>query len=229
MEYRVFVVEDDEVISKAIVNKLDKYGLATKEVSDFQKVDEQFIAYDPSLVILDISLPFYNGYMWCEKIRKISKVPVLYISSMSDNMNIIMAMNMGGDDYLAKPFDLDVLVAKVQALLRRAYDYKIEGDILKVQDVILKLDDQTILYADKQSELTKNEFRIIRTLFEKKGQVVSRDELMQKLWETSEFIDDNTLTVNIARLRKKLEDIGLHDFIKTRKGQGYIVKDEDTD
>ncbi len=229
MEYRVFVVEDDEVISKAIVNKLAKYGLATKEVSDFQKVDEQFIAYDPSLVILDISLPFYNGYMWCEKIRKISKVPVLYISSMSDNMNIIMAMNMGGDDYLAKPFDLDVLVAKVQALLRRAYDYKIEGDILKVQDVILKLDDQTILYADKQSELTKNEFRIIRALFEKKGQVVSRDELMQKLWETSEFIDDNTLTVNIARLRKKLEDIGLHDFIKTKKGQGYIVKDEDTD
>ncbi len=229
MEYKVLIVEDDEVISAAIASKLSKYGLGVREVEDFHRVDEEFITYDPSLVILDISLPFYNGYMWCEKIRKISKVPVLYISSMSDNMNIIMAMNMGGDDYLAKPFDLDVLVAKVQALLRRAYDYRIDGDFIKAGDVILRLDDQTVLKDDKKIELTKNEFRIIRTLIEKKGHVVSRDELMQKLWETSEFIDDNTLTVNIARLRKKLEDIGLYDFIATKKGQGYIIKDEDAD
>ena len=229
MEYKVLIVEDDEVISAAIASKLSKYGLGVRKVEDFHRVDEEFITYDPSLVILDISLPFYNGYMWCEKIRKISKVPVLYISSMSDNMNIIMAMNMGGDDYLAKPFDLDVLVAKVQALLRRAYDYRIDGDFIKAGDVILRLDDQTVLKDDKKIELTKNEFRIIRTLIEKKGHVVSRDELMQKLWETSEFIDDNTLTVNIARLRKKLEDIGLYDFIATKKGQGYIIKDEDTD
>ena len=227
MEYRILIVEDDEIIAGAIAAKLQKYGLKTAIAEDFQRIDEEFLRYDPALLILDISLPFYNGYMWCEKIRQFSKVPVLYISSMSDNMNIIMAMNMGGDDYLAKPFDLDVLVAKVQALLRRAYDYKVDNEIIKVGDFILRIDDQSLIKGKQHIELTKNEFRILRTLFEAAGRLVSRDELMQKLWETNEFIDDNTLTVNIARLRKKLEDIGIYDFIITKKGQGYIIKDED--
>ena len=227
MEYRILIVEDDEIIAGAIAAKLQKYGLKTVIAEDFQRIDEEFLRYDPALLILDISLPFYNGYMWCEKIRQFSKVPVLYISSMSDNMNIIMAMNMGGDDYLAKPFDLDVLVAKVQALLRRAYDYKVDNEIIKVGDFILRIDDQSLIKGKQHIELTKNEFRILRTLFEAAGRLVSRDELMQKLWETNEFIDDNTLTVNIARLRKKLEDVGIYDFIITKKGQGYIIKDED--
>ncbi len=227
MEYKIMIVEDDEIIAGAIAAKLQKYGLKTAIAEDFQRIDEEFLRYDPALLILDISLPFYNGYMWCEKIRQFSKVPVLYISSMSDNMNIIMAMNMGGDDYLAKPFDLDVLVAKVQALLRRAYDYKVDNEIIKVGDFILRIDDQSLIKGKQHIELTKNEFRILRTLFEAAGRLVSRDELMQKLWETNEFIDDNTLTVNIARLRKKLEDIGIYDFIITKKGQGYIIKDED--
>ncbi len=227
MEYRILIVEDDEIIAGAIAAKLQKYGLKTAIAEDFQRIDEEFLRYDPALLILDISLPFYNGYIWCEKIRQFSKVPVLYISSMSDNMNIIMAMNMGGDDYLAKPFDLDVLVAKVQALLRRAYDYKVDNEIIKVGDFILRIDDQSLIKGKQHIELTKNEFRILRTLFEAAGRLVSRDELMQKLWETNEFIDDNTLTVNIARLRKKLEDVGIYDFIITKKGQGYIIKDED--
>ena len=227
MEYRILIVEDDEIIAGAIAAKLQKYGLKTAIAEDFQRIDEEFLRYDPALLILDISLPFYNGYMWCEKIRQFSKVPVLYISSMSDNMNIIMAMNMGGDDYLAKPFDLDVLVAKVQALLRRAYDYKVDNEIIKVGDFILRIDDQSLIKGKQHIELTKNEFRILRTLFEAAGRLVSRDKLMQKLWETNEFIDDNTLTVNIARLRKKLEDVGIYDFIITKKGQGYIIKDED--
>ena len=227
MEYRILIVEDDEIIAGAIAAKLQKYGLKTAIAEDFQRIDEEFLRYDPALLILDISLPFYNGYMWCEKIRQFSKVPVLYISSMSDNMNIIMAMNMGADDYLAKPFDLDVLVAKVQALLRRAYDYKVDNEIIKVGDFILRIDDQSLIKGKQHIELTKNEFRILRTLFEAAGRLVSRDELMQKLWETNEFIDDNTLTVNIARLRKKLEDVGIYDFIITKKGQGYIIKDED--
>lgn len=227
MEYKIMIVEDDEIIAGAIAAKLQKYGLKTAIAEDFQRIDEEFLRYDPALLILDISLPFYNGYMWCEKIRQFSKVPVLYISSMSDNMNIIMAMNMGGDDYLAKPFDLDVLVAKVQALLRRAYDYKVDNEIIKVGDFILRIDDQSLIKGKQHIELTKNEFRILRTLFEAAGRLVSRDELMQKLWETNEFIDDNTLTVNIARLRKKLEDVGIYDFIITKKGQGYIIKDED--
>lgn len=229
MTYKILIVEDDEVISNGIATKLKKWGFDTKEIEDFHTVDKEFITYDPSLVILDISLPFYDGYKWCEDIRKISKVPVLYISSMSDNMNIIMAMNMGGDDFLCKPFDLDVLIAKVQALLRRTYDYKTSTNFIEVKGAILRFDDQTLVYKDDTIELTKNEYRILKTLFENKDKVVDREKLMQSLWQTSEFIDDNTLTVNMTRLRRKMADAGLEDLIKTRKGQGYIVSDEGAD
>ena len=225
MKYKVLIVEDDEVIADSIAAKLEKWDLKTKKVEDFQCVYEEFLAFDPALVILDIALPYCDGYKWCEDIRKVSKVPILYISSMSDNMNIIMAMNMGGDDFLIKPFDNDVLVAKVIALLRRTYDWQVKQDHLEVKGAILRLGDQVLLYDKKEVELTKNEFRILKTLFEDKNLVVTREKLMQKLWETDEFIDDNTLTVNIARLRRKLEDVGLQDFIETKKGQGYILKD----
>lgn len=226
MQYRIMIVEDDEVIADAIASKLGKWAFDVRKIRDFKAVDHEFIEYDPQLVILDINLPFYDGHHWCEKIRKVSKVPVLYISSISDNMNIIMAMNMGGDDFISKPFDLDVLVAKVQALLRRAYDYRTDQSFIEVKGVILRLNDQTLLYNDQTVELTKNEYRILHTLFDRLNNVVTRDELMEKLWETSEFIDDNTLTVNMTRLRRKLEDVGILDLIETKKGQGYIVKDE---
>ncbi len=216
-------MEDDPIISQNIAKKLAKWGFLTEEVEDFADVEGTFLRYNPDLVILDITLPFYDGYMWCERIRKYSKVPVLYISSLSDGMNIIMAMNTGGDDFLVKPFDLDVMVAKVQALLRRAYDYKANQNYMEVRGVLLRLNDQTLLFDGKQIELTKNEYRILHTLFDHIGETVSRDELMWRLWETNEYIDDNTLTVNIARLRKKLEDCGVKDFIETKKGQGYII------
>lgn len=178
----------------------------------------------PQLVLLDISLPFFNGYHWCNEIRKLSKVPIVFISSASDNMNIVMAMNMGGDDFIAKPFDLVVLTAKVQALLRRTYDFSGQTNLIGHRDAILNLSDSTLLYNGVKIELTKNENKILQTLLENKGKTVSRDTLMTRLWETDSFVDENTLTVNITRLRRKLENAGLHSFIITKKGIGYLVE-----
>ena len=193
-------------------------------MENFRDVMKEFAAYDPQLVLLDISLPFYNGYYWCTEIRKVSKVPILFISSASDNMNIVMAMNMGGDDFIAKPFDLNVLMAKIQATLRRTYDFGGQVSILQHRGAILNISDATLTYEGQRIELTKNDYRLLRTLMENKGKVVSRDMLMQKLWEMDSFVDENALTVNIARLRKKLENAGLTDFIGTKKGLGYIIE-----
>ncbi|HBA98083.1 MAG TPA: DNA-binding response regulator, partial [Lachnospiraceae bacterium] len=164
-----------------------------------------------------------NGYYWCSEIRKISKVPVIFLSSAFDNMNIVMAMNMGADDFIAKPFDLDVLVAKVQAMLRRTYDFRGQTSLLEHNGVILNLEETTLVYNSQKIELTKNEYKILQVLMGNKGKVVSRDSLMEKLWESDSYVDENTLSVNINRLRKKLAGIGLIDFILTKKGTGYRV------
>ena len=194
-------------------------------VTDFQKVLTDFVSFDPHLVLLDISLPFFNGYYWCEEIRKLSKIPVIFISSASDNMNIVMAINMGGDDFISKPFDLDVLTAKVLALLRRAYDFGQHTSFLEHRGAILNMSDTTLTYQDQKISLTKNDYKILQTLMENKGKIVSRDTLMTKLWETDCYVDENTLTINISRLRKKLEQAGLSDFITTKKGLGYIIEE----
>jgi DNA-binding response OmpR family regulator len=199
------------------------WGMDAKGISNFRAVVEEFNEYAPHLVLLDISLPFYNGYYWCNEIRKVSKVPIVFISSTSDNMNIVMAMNMGADDFIAKPFDLDVINAKVQALLRRAYDFSIDTNTLEHNGLTLSLSDSTVTFGEHTAELTKNEFKILQVLIENHGKIVSRDTLMEKLWETSSFIDDNTLTVNINRLRKTLSEVGVLNYIGTRKGLGYIV------
>lgn len=182
-----------------------------------------FAEYGPHLVLMDIGLPFFNGYHWCAQIRNISKVPVIFMSSMSDNMNIVMAINMGGDDFVIKPFDMNVLIAKVQAMLRRTYSFAESTNIIEHNGCILNMNDQTFIYNEEMVELTKNEYRILQCLLENIGKVVARDTIMMKLWESDDFIDDNTLTVNVARLRKKLENAGLKDYIKTKKGSGYII------
>ena len=192
-------------------------------MENFRNVLEEFSEFDPQLVLLDISLPFYNGYYWCTEIRKFSKIPIIFISSASDNMNIVMAMNMGGDDFIAKPFDLNVLTAKIQAILRRTYDFGGQMTILQHRGAMLNTSDASLTYNGDRIELTKNDYRILRTLMENKGKVVSRDTLMERLWETDSFVDENALTVNIARLRKKLEQVGLSDFILTKKGMGYLI------
>lgn len=221
--YKIMIVEDDDIISLAVKKHLEQWGYEVFAVGDFRNVINDFVSFSPQLVLMDISLPFFNGYHWCGEIRKVSKVPVVFISSTADNMNIVMAVNMGADDFIAKPFDLDVLMAKIQALLRRTYDFSADREIIEAGGVILNTGDTTLLYNNNKIELTKNEYRIVEVLFENKGKVVSRDTIMKKLWETDSFVDDNTLTVNITRLRKKLEDYGLVDFIKTKKGLGYLV------
>lgn len=222
--YRILIVEDDPGIAKAVAAALQKWELDARCVTDFRNVMAEFAQYDPHLVLLDISLPFFNGYHWCSEIRRVSKVPVIFISSASDNMNIVMAMNMGADDFIAKPFDQSVLTAKIQALLRRTYDFAAAVPILEHRGALLNTGDNTLTYEGRQIELSKNEYRILYTLLENKGKVVSREKLMERLWETDSFVDENTLTVNVNRLRKKLDAAGLPGFITTRFGEGYLVE-----
>ena len=222
--YRILIVEDDEAIASVIEKQLRMWGLETACIRDFKNVLQEFVQYDPQLVLLDISLPFYNGYHWCTKIRELSKVPILFLSSASDNMNIVMAMNMGGDDFIAKPFDMNVLIAKMQAMLRRTYDFGGQVTILEHRGAMLNTANASLTWNGQKIDLTKNDYRILQTLMEHKGKVVSRDLLMQRLWENNSFVDENALTVNIARLRKKLDGAGLTDFIVTKKGMGYIIE-----
>ena len=201
-----------------------KWGLESKIVDNFQTVLEIYIKYQPELVILDIGLPFFNGYHWCEEIRKLSKVPIIFLSSASDSMNIVMAMSMGADDFIMKPFELEVLLAKIQAVLRRSYDYQIQSTWKEYKGIRLLVQQNIISYQGNQVELTKNEVRILDVLFSHQGQIVSRTTLMNQLWKTDVYIDENTLSVNINRLRRKLESIGILECIHTKKGQGYILK-----
>ncbi len=222
--YKIFIVEDDAGIASAVARQAEAWGLEAKCVQDFQNMLTEFLAYQPHLVLLDIGLPFFNGYYWCEKIRAVSSVPILFLSSASDNMNIVMAMNMGADDFIAKPFDQNVLAAKIRAMLRRTYDFAPAAPVMEHRGALLSTGDNTLTYQGEKIELSKNEYRILLVLMKDKGKVVSREKLMQSLWETDSFVDDNTLTVNVNRLRKKLEAAGLHDFIKTKFGVGYIVE-----
>lgn len=224
--YRILIVEDDKVIAGAVQKHLENWGYTAGCVEDFSRVTEEFTSFSPHLVLMDIALPFYNGYHWCTEIRKISKIPIVFLSSASDSMNIIMAVNMGGDDFLAKPFDLEVLTAKVQAILRRTYDFASASELLGLRGAVLNQGDATLTSAEgERVELTKNEYRILKTLLENKGKIVSRDTLMTRLWETDSYVDENTLSVNMTRLRKKLEQAGLKDFIVTKKGVGYLVQE----
>lgn len=222
--YKILIVEDDPLIASTVAKHLTTWGLQSGTIQDFRSVTAEFAVLDPQLVLMDISLPFYNGFHWCEQIRRISKVPIIFLSSAADNMNIVMAMNMGGDDFIAKPFDLNVLTAKIQAVLRRTYNFGSPANLLEHDGAILNLSDGTLSFDGQETELSKNELKILQALFENGGKVVRREDLMTRLWETDCYIDENTLTVNINRLRRKLEKVGLPDFILTKKGLGYMVK-----
>ena len=221
--YKILIVEDDRALAEVMQRQIESWGHTVRCVRDFQNVLGEFLDYDPHLVLLDIGLPFFNGYHWCSEIRRVSSVPVVFISSASDNMNIVMAMTMGGDDFLPKPVDLQVMTAKLQAVLRRAYDMGGKIPVLEHKGAVLNLNDASLSYEGRRVELTKNEFRILQTLLENKGKVVSRETLMTRLWQMDAYVEENTLTVNVTRLRRKLEEAGLRDFIATRVGSGYIV------
>ena len=223
MDYRVLIVEDDRGIAEAVAAHMERWGMRAEAVTDFRAVMADFDRVQPHLVLLDIALPFMSGYHWCTEIRRVSSAPVIFISSAADNMNVIMAMNMGADDFIAKPFDPDVLIAKAQALLRRAYDYAAAAPVLEHREAVLNTGDNSLVYRGQRIELTKNEYRILLTLMQNRGKVVSREKLMEALWQTDAFVDENTLTVNVGRLRKKLDAAGLADFIATKFGVGYSV------
>ena len=211
------------VIAKVMSNHLSKWNYEVRYITDFRDIINEYVEFEPQLVLLDISLPFYNGYHWCSEIRKISKVPIIFISSASDNMNVVMAMDIGGDDFITKPFDLTVLVAKINALIRRTYSFQGQANLIQRNGIILNLNDTCLTYKGKKIELTKNDFKIMQILMENAGEIVSRNNIMTRLWESDNFIDDNTLTVNIGRLRNKLEEIDIYNFIITKKGLGYMV------
>ncbi|MBD8843504.1 response regulator transcription factor [Priestia megaterium] len=221
---KILIVEDDDKIYELVKEKFEQWSFEVAGVEDFQKVMEVFIAESPELVILDVNLPVYDGFYWCQQIRTVSKTPIVFLSSREHPMDIVMAMNVGADDYIQKPFNLDVLVAKVQALLRRTYSYgDTISDVIDWNGAVLDLKKGSLHYNDQEIHLTKNEFFILRLLLEERGKIVSREELMRRLWEDEKFVSDNTLSVNITRIRTKLEDIGLNDEIVTKKGQGYLV------
>lgn len=224
--YKLMIIEDDFGIANAIKERALMWGFDVFVAEDFRDILTDYEKYQPHIILLDIKLPFFDGYYWCNEIRKLSNVPVIIISSASDNMNIVMAMNMGADDFIAKPFDLEVLMAKLQAVLRRTYDFSSDMQVIRHRGAFLNTGDNTLTYNDVQIPLTKNEYRIILCLMENKGKVVSRGRLMERLWKTESFIDDNTLTVNINRLRKKLDAAGLYNFISTKIGVGYIIEFE---
>ncbi len=222
--YRLLIIEDDKGIAEAIKEQAELWDLQTACVQNFRNVMSEFVSFEPHIVLLDIGLPFFNGYHWCSEIRKVSNVPIIFISSASDNMNMIMAMNMGADDFIAKPFDQSVLMAKLQAMLRRTYDFAPSVPILEHKGALLHTGENTLNYKNEKISLSKNEFRILHILMKNKGKVVSREKLMEALWETDSFIDENTLTVNVGRLRKRLENAGLTDFITTKFGIGYMIE-----
>ena len=223
--YRLLIIEDDKGIAQAIKTQAEMWGMQVYMTSNFRNVMAQFVEVEPHIVLLDIVLPFFNGYHWCSEIRKVSKVPIIFISSASDNMNMIMAMNMGADDFIAKPFYQSLLMAKLQAMLRRTYDFSSSVPVLEHRGALLHTGDQSLTYGDEKISLSKNEYRILLVLMENKGRVVSREKLMEQLWETDCFVDENTLSVNVNRLRKRLESAGLSDFIKTKFGVGYLIED----
>lgn len=222
--YKILIVEDDFTIAHSMSSHLEKWDFDTKCIEDFHGVLETFQGYAPDLVLMDVTLPCYNGFHWCSEIRKISNVPIIFVSSISDNMNIVMAINMGGDEYIEKPFDINVLTAKIQALLRRTYGLTQKKDTLDYRDLSLNLNNSNLCCNGQEISLSKNEYLILKLLMERHNQIVSRDELMEVLWGNDEFVDDNTLTVNVTRVRKKLETAGCKDYIKTKKGLGYLLE-----
>ena len=221
--YRIFLAEDDEMLCSLITKHLESWGYQVTAAEDFRDIMGEFVRSEAHLVLLDLKLPYFNGFHWCEEIRRVSQVPVIFLSSAADDMNMVMAMSRGADDFIAKPFDMDVLTAKIQAILRRTYSFGTPGNVLEYKGVVLSPSRCTLTWNGNDIDLTKNELRILEILMEHAGKVVSRDAIMTKLWESDSFIDDNTLTVNITRLRRKLEKEGLKEFIITKKGLGYMV------
>ena len=222
-DYKILIVEDEDAIAQAEKEHLEKWNFTVYCAKNFKEIVSETTKFSPDLILLDVKLPYYNGFYWCSEIRKFSKVPIIFVSSADEDMNIVMAMDMGGDDFISKPFALPVLTAKINALLRRSYSFTGQMNLLEHKGLRLNLSDAEVFYEGKSAKLSRNEFKILQLLMENAGEMVSRDTIMIQLWESESFIDDNTLTVNVARIRKKLNDIGAENYIITKKGIGYLI------
>jgi len=221
---KIMIVEDEAVIRQLIMEELEKWQFDTFGTTDFHQVLFDFKTEEPQLILLDINLPVFDGYYWCQKIREISKVPIIFISSRNTNMDMIMAMNMGADDFITKPFELDVLVAKINALLRRSYNYvENNSETISHNGLVLNVDNGSVDVNGEVIDLSKNEYRLLYILMKNHGKILSREKLLRALWDDERFVDDNTLTVNINRLRRKIEQAGVKNYIETKVGQGYII------
>ncbi|MFD1737871.1 response regulator transcription factor [Bacillus salitolerans] len=223
--YRIMMIEDDETIRRIVTDTLKKWKYDVVEVTQFDQVLTEFEQTNPHLLLLDINLPVFDGYYWCQQIRSVSKVPIIFLSSRNQNMDIIMAINMGGDDFIQKPFELDILVAKISALIRRKYTYQEDENIRLIhRGLKLHVTNSSIEYNGQITELSRNEFILLQVMMRNIGKIVSREDLMQALWNEEQFVDDNTLTVNVNRMRRKITALGLEEFIVTRKGMGYLIE-----
>lgn len=222
--YKILIIEDDPMIALSLRRYLESRGYEAKCVQDFRNVMGEFAVFEPQVILMNIALPFRNGYQWCGEIRRVSQTPILLAASSSEKMNREKAFQAGGNDFIEKPFDMDVLTAKIQALLRRNYDLTEQAHFLEHRGALLNLADATLFYEGRRIDLTRNDFRILQTLMENKGTVVSREDLTARLWEEGTYVDENTLTVNVTRLRRKLEAAGLIHFVRTKKGVGYLVE-----
>ncbi|QBD86480.1 response regulator transcription factor [Clostridium tetani] len=222
--YSIMIIEDDKKMAKLIKNHLERYGYKTFLIKDFSNIKDEFLEHKPDLVLMDINLPFFDGFYWCSHIRSHSKVPIIFISSRDSDMDQVMAIDNGGDDFITKPFSYDVLLAKIKGVLRRVYGSYAKGDtdFLKIDDLILYTNKNVLEYKGKKTELSKNEFSLLLHFVKNINKIVSRDTLLGILWSDTDFIDDNTLSVNVTRLRKRLEEIGITNAIETKRGQGYM-------
>lgn len=222
--YHILVIEDDRPMAEEIARLLSGWRYQVSLVQDFTQIVEETASLNPQIILLDINLPYFDGFYWCKKLREVTKVPIIFLSSRESSMDVVMAMNNGGDDYIQKPFDSNVLIAKLQAMLRRTYEMDTkESKILLYKGMQLHIEEMTLSYNEQMIELTKNEFRILKLLLERKGEIVSRNEMMKRLWDDEIYVNENTLTVNVNRLRSRLEEMGLHDVIATKKGIGYSI------
>lgn len=219
---KIFIIEDDEKIRNELCTFLNKYGYEAIYSLDFEHVIDEVLREKYHLILLDINLPFFDGYHICREIRKKSSVPIIVVTSRDSEVDELMSMNLGADDFITKPYNTQILLARISSLLRRTYNNQ-EAEILEYNNLQLDLSKSEVKYKDNKIELSKNESKILYVLIKNKEKIVSRNDIIEALWESDEFVDDNTLTVNINRLRKKLEEIGAIDFLKTKRGLGYIL------
>lgn len=221
---KIMIVEDEKSIRDLLASELKKRGFQTFATTDFSKVYDDFIKEEPKLILLDIHLPVGDGYIWGRKIRAVSKVPIIFISSLNTNMDMLTAIELGADDYITKPFSLEILTMKITALLRRSYQYKVPiNNHLEYRGLKINIETSAASIGDVVIDLSKNEYKLLFLLMKNQGKMMSREKLLRALWEDERFVDDNTLTVNINRLRKKIQQAGLSDFVQTKVGKGYWI------